>query len=115
MIETMMTAMTALLALSYFGAFKGREIKQLKKDPSMLMAVSPPKGEVKGGIKFLPAVWEEESVEEMEVRVLNNLFKEGCKAWPKTAPMPVALPALPVKERPFSWKVPAPVRLPELT
>ena len=115
MIETMMTAMTAILALSYFGAFKGREIKQLKKDFSMPVAVLPSKGETKGGIVFLPAVWEEESVEEMEVRVLNNLFTEGRKVWTKTVPMAVVLPALPVKERPFSWKVPAPVRLPELT
>lgn len=118
MIEMMMTAMTALLALSYFGAFKGKTINKFKtKEFDLPVAVLPPKGEMKGGIKFLPPVWEEESLEEMEGRILGNLMAEGIKTWPKrSSPRWVYMPRLKDVPKPvaFTKEIPKPVWLPEL-
>ena len=116
MIEMMMTAMMALLGLQLLGVFEGKEIKKLR-DVEMCAAVPPPKGETKRGIKFLPPVWEEESLEEMEGRVLNTLWKEGEKSWPKrVSPRWVYMPKLKPVPAPvmFSKEVPKPVWLPEL-
>lgn len=86
------------------------------RDIQMPLAYYPPKGEIKGGIKFLAPVWEEESMEEMEGRILKSLHDEGKKSWPKVkSPRWVYLPKL--KEIPAPVKfgeVPAPVILPSL-
>ena len=119
MIEMMMTAMMAVIGLQLAGVFKGRKITKFKTPEHELpVAVVPPKGEMKGGIVFLPPVWEEESLEEMEARVITTLQKEGEKVWPKRAsPRWVYMPKLKPVPAPvmLTKEVPKPVWLPELT
>lgn len=117
MIEMMMTACVAILAMQYMGMFDGKKIRALKRDIELPAAVTPPKGETKRGIKFLPPVWEEESLEEMEGRVLNSLWAEGVQSWPKrNSPRWVYMPKLKAVPKPvaFTKETPRPVWLPEL-